>query len=81
MTKLEELQNDLTYHIASRKGLLEKKGKSYRLLLQSGFPIEGVIASHDKIISDLEREIAFIKSKKALRKQAQKTSNKKKAAK
>jgi hypothetical protein len=92
MTKLQELQNELTYHTASRKDLLEKTGKSYRLLLKSGFPIEGVIASYDRIIASLETEIAGIEAKAAARKQPQKkattkktpkkkTSNKKKAAK
>ncbi len=92
MTKLEELQNELVYHTASRKDLLEKKGKSYKLLMRSGFPIEGVIASYDRIINSLEVEIASIEAKKAARKQPQKkattkktpkkkTSNKKKAAK
>jgi hypothetical protein len=77
MTKLQELQNELTYHTASRKSLLEKTGKSYRMLVKSGYPAEGVIASYDRIIASLETEIAGLEAKAAARKTAKKTVAKK----
>jgi hypothetical protein len=77
MTALEMLKTNLQSHIERRAQLAE--GEGVRFIKRSGYSVEAVIASYDKIISELQAEISELQNKKAARKQAPtKTAGKKK---
>ena len=86
MTNLQILKSDLEMHVARREQLANGNGGFF--IRREGYPVTGVLASYDKIIVSLKKEIADLEMKKTVRKQPQKktktkkkTSNKKKAAK
>jgi hypothetical protein len=86
MTNLQILKSDLEMHVARREQLANGNGGFF--IRREGYPVTGVLASYDKIIVSLKKEIADLEMKKTARKQPQKktktkkkTSNKKKAAK
>ena len=86
MTNLQILKSDLEMHVARREQLANGNGGFF--IRREGYPVTGVLASYDKIIVSLKKEIADLEIKKTARKQPQKktktkkkTSNKKKAAK
>jgi hypothetical protein len=86
MTNLQILKSDLEIHVARREQLANGNGGFF--IRREGYPVTGVLASYDKIIVSLKKEIADLEMKKTVRKQPQKktktkkkTSNKKKAAK
>jgi hypothetical protein len=69
MTALEMLKTNLQSHIERRAQLAE--GEGVRFIKRSGYSVEAVIASYDKIISELQAEISELQNKKAARKQPQ----------
>jgi|688.fasta_scaffold14164_26 hypothetical protein len=86
MTNLQILKSDLEMHVARREQLANGNGGFF--IRREGYPVTGVLASYDKIIVSLKKEIADLEIKKTARKQPQKktttkkkTSSKKKAAK
>jgi hypothetical protein len=86
MTNLQILKSDLEMHVARREQLANGNGGFF--IRREGYPVTGVLASYDKIIVSLKKEIADLEMKKTARKQPQKktttkkkTSSKKKAAK
>lgn len=56
INQLDVLKNDLADHKARRAQLADNKGGYF--IKREGYPVAGVIASYDKIIADLEAEIA-----------------------